>query len=292
MLSATSLPMIHRQHQHIRSLIWLWSFAAFTMWIIMFANAAHAEDANQGKKTFNLSEVHQIDVSDFYQVTLIQGDKEYVTATGPSQALANIDGQFQGNVLSLGSKTDALLPISLEIGIKNLEKLVLENVLETKIESLNADKLSLASVGTGLLSLGKISAQKLKITSHGTGEIWGELLTSTDVNLTVSGSGNVNIFELKANHLRTNISGSAGVHIDHVGEVETSAISLSGSGLFDAANLIMHQAEIAIAGSANALVNVLENLDVSTSGSGTVTYYGNPNIDSGIFGTGLVRRAF
>ncbi len=254
--------------------------------------SASAEESSLYSRTYTLSGIEELKISQGYDVKVIQGDKEFVRASGPQDVLSQIFAEFHEGRLSIHSQTGALLPVAIEVGVQSLEKVVFENVSFAQIDQLSGKSLKISRSGDGKLYLGDIRSNSLKIVSQGTGEILGDTLMSDDLSLTISGTGQINVHSIQANHLHSSISGSAGVYIDKVGEVDTSAIQLSGSGLFDAANVIIHEAEIAIAGSANALVNVLENLDVNTSGSGTVTYYGNPDINTGIFGTGLVRKAF
>jgi hypothetical protein len=265
---------------------------AIALGALLSLSANAADESSLYSRTFNLTEIRELKISQGYDVKVIQGDKEYVRASGPQEVLSQISAEFYEGRLSIHSQTGALLPVAIEVGVQSLEKVVFENVSFAQIDHLKGNSLKISRSGDGKLYLGDIRSNSLKIVSQGTGEILGDTLTSDDLSLTISGTGQMNIHVIKANHLHSSISGSAGVHIDKVGEVDTSAIQLSGSGLFDAANVIIQEAEIAIAGSANALVNVLENLDVNTSGSGTVTYYGNPDINTGIFGTGLVRKAF
>ncbi len=254
--------------------------------------SANASESNLYSKSFQLSGIRELEISQGYQVKVIQGNHEYVRATGPQEVLSLISAEYTEGKLSISSQTGGLLPVTIEVGAKSLKRLTFESVSYAEVEELTGESLKISRSGDGQLHLGNIRSNSLKLVSQGSGQIHGDTLISENLSLTLSGTGQINVHSIQANHLQSSISGSAGVYIDKVGEVDTSAIQLSGSGLFDAANVIIHEAEIAIAGSANALVNVMENLDVNTSGSGTVTYYGNPNINTGIFGTGFVRKAF
>lgn len=261
--------------------------------VMLFTGAvplAHADELYT--KTIELRGVSELEVSDGFRVVISQGEQEFVRATGRPQALANIDASVSGNRLLLSAKSyQGEMPVLLEIQLSEFERIALLAVDEAKLGDLQTEKLRLSIQGAGRIHFGHIQSDLLKLSFDGSGEITGDGLSSEEMQLRLSGSGNVAVDYLEAQQFDLNIAGSAGVHLTSQGKIDTSNVHLSGTGVFSAANAVTRAAEIDIAGSASVWVHVIEYLNVSTSGSGTVTYTGNPNIDTGIFGSGIVRRA-
>lgn len=67
--------------------------------------------------------------------------------------------------------------------------------------------------------------------------------------------------------------------------------TISGSGEVRAADLEVEECEVRISGSGDVEVNVKQALDATISGSGSVSYRGNPNqVNSHSSGSGKVRK--
>jgi len=107
--------------------------------------------------------------------------------------------------------------------------------------------------------------------------------------LSSSGSGNLYLRDLEAEELRARISGSSDIEVE--GGVDRQEISISGSGNYDAAELDCASTSIRISGSGDAAVVARESLKTSVSGSGDVSYWGNPqHVDTHTSGSGDVRK--
>ena len=120
----------------------------------------------------------------------------------------------------------------------------------------------------------------------GSGAIIGEnQFVVDDLDLAISGSGNMNL-ALDADDIEATISGSGDLYLE--GLADHLDFRVSGSGDLKAFNLEVNRADIAISGSGDAEVYVLDFLDVRISGSGDVLYRGNPSIDARVSGSGKV----
>jgi hypothetical protein len=113
-------------------------------------------------------------------------------------------------------------------------------------------------------------------------------LTVKDLTgLAVSGSGSVGISRLATTSLVTKISGSG--MITATGTAENQDLDISGSGRYQADQLIGKTVKVVISGSGSADVHATEALDIHLSGSGTLTYSGNPQrVTQEISGSGKV----
>lgn len=124
----------------------------------------------------------------------------------------------------------------------------------------------------------------------GTGNIQVVNKFSSLENLSVFNSGSGHIFcndsLLIANFLNIDMSASGSVQL--MGVVATQNINISGSGDYQAFNLVSDECIISIPGSGSAEINVSTTLDAFISGSGNIYYSGNPVISSSITGSGSI----
>jgi Putative auto-transporter adhesin, head GIN domain len=113
-------------------------------------------------------------------------------------------------------------------------------------------------------------------------------LTVKDLTgLEVSGSGSVNVSKLATTSLSSKISGSGKITAN--GTADDQDLDISGSGRYQAEQLIGKTVRVAISGSGSADVHATEVLDIQMSGSGTLTYTGNPpQVTQEISGSGKV----
>ena len=113
-------------------------------------------------------------------------------------------------------------------------------------------------------------------------------LTVKDLTgLEVSGSGSVNVSKLATTTLSSKISGSGMISAN--GTADDQDLDISGSGRYQGQQLIGKRVKVAISGSGSADVHATEVLDINMSGSGTLTYTGNPpQVTQEISGSGKV----
>jgi Putative auto-transporter adhesin, head GIN domain len=103
----------------------------------------------------------------------------------------------------------------------------------------------------------------------------------------VSGSGSVTMSKIATAALSTNISGSGSVTAS--GTAEDQNLKISGSGRFQAEQLTSKTVKVDISGSGVASVRASDVLDIQMSGSGTVTYTGDPKqVTQQVSGSGKV----
>ncbi len=129
-----------------------------------------------------------------------------------------------------------------------------------------------------------------RLSISGSGDVFvTKKLTTDELDLNISGSGSLSIDSLDANRLETNISGSGDLFITAIDTVETEKIDISGSGEIHTFNVPAKKVDIRVSGSGECEVYAIEELEVDISGSGNVTYKGNPIIDQRISGSGSIK---
>lgn len=113
-------------------------------------------------------------------------------------------------------------------------------------------------------------------------------LQASDLNIKISGSGDVNVFCPISSSIDVNISGSGKLKLSSEGICEKATYKMSGSGDLFAFDFETKKVNTNISGSAKMQLNVMEILDAKISGSGNITYKGNPKVNSKISGSGKV----
>ncbi|HEU4729577.1 MAG TPA: head GIN domain-containing protein [Kofleriaceae bacterium] len=106
----------------------------------------------------------------------------------------------------------------------------------------------------------------------------------------ISGSSHVVLHGLQADRLAIDVSGSGTFRGD--GAVHQLAIEITGSGDLALDQLAAERASVKVLGSGNVSIAVSQALEVHITGSGTVTYQGNPSeLKQDVTGSGhLVKR--
>lgn len=128
----------------------------------------------------------------------------------------------------------------------------------------------------------------LGVSGSGRAEI-KDAVKADDLSLNVSGSGKIFTNNIAVNDLNSSISGSGDIIVGE-GNAASGSISISGSGNYAGENAKIASVDISISGSGNCITNITESLKASVSGSGNVTYAGNPpRVDARVSGSGKVR---
>ena len=136
-------------------------------------------------------------------------------------------------------------------------------------DSFKTGSLSLAVSGSGRLILNDVSSEAL--------------------NCSISGSGNIIINNASGKELRCSVSGSGNITLKGNDSFSTADISMSGSGKYNGESLKIETAKIRVAGSGNCNCHVTQSLEASVTGSGKITYVGNPTkIDTRTTGSGKI----
>jgi hypothetical protein len=106
-----------------------------------------------------------------------------------------------------------------------------------------------------------------------------------NMELKVDGSGNIDVAAYNGTHLSANISGSGSITANG-GETNIEDIRINGSGSVNLSGVRAQEVTTDISGSGDITVTASGTLNVHTSGSGNVYYYGYPAVYSTISGSG------
>ena len=162
--------------------------------------------------------------------------------------------------------------------------------------------------GSGdLIAQTKIKSDNLDVRVSGSGNLTADI-DAADVNGKVSGSGDLGL-KGKMKSLDSDISGSGKISfqgdVDGMVEIGISGsgrfmasgsaneikTNISGSGRVLASDLVVDKCNVRISGSGSVEINVKNSLEANISGSGSVTYKGNPSqVNSHASGSGSIRK--
>ena len=142
-----------------------------------------------------------------------------------------------------------------------------------------------SEVVDGTLRLG----EKSNLTIHLTKPVTYRVSMKDISGLMISGSGTVTAATITAPSLGVDLSGSGKITVG--GAVDQQDLAISGSGAYQAKDLQTKIASAEISGSGNATVTVSDKLDAQLSGSGQLTYYGNPpEVTQEVSGSGRLTK--
>lgn len=162
-----------------------------------------------------------------------------------------------------------------------------------------AEKLNgIAIAGSGDVELTNgLKTDDLKISVAGSGDISGNNLSCTDLDISIAGSGDINSGNISCNTLKVSVAGSGDMKLSNVTATSTSAsvagsgtailsgttqdasFSVAGSGDLLASDFKATKVSASVAGSGDIKCHATDFLKVRTSGSGSVGYKGNPELD-------------
>ncbi len=262
--------------------------------IIAFVLITSASIA-QKRETRDVSVFTKISFRSSGKVYVKQGAPQKVEIEGSAETLEKIKTKVEDGKLSIGPEEKW-----------NSWSWGDDDKVTVYITVATIDGLSVSGSGDMIVET-KITGNNLKLNVSGSGSLQAEMDVA-DVDADVSGSGDMNL-KGKCKNFTSDISGSGSVKlnasiagkadfdISGSGEVEATGSSqsvkaeITGSGKVLAADLVTDKCEVRISGSGDVEINVKTELDARISGSGTVSYKGNPSrVNSDASGSGKVRK--
>ncbi len=157
--------------------------------------------------------------------------------------------------------------------------------LEIVVTAPDFNKIKMA--GSGSVYASNILTDQMEIIQLGSGNIKIDELYASGVNLNLAGSGNIRVNQ-KCADLEVDVAGSGNIMLS--GYAEKSDYKIAGSGKIAGKGLVNDYCEANILGSGNLHTTVRGKLYARICGSGSVFYYGNPEVEKEISGSGNVMK--
>lgn len=142
---------------------------------------------------------------------------------------------------------------------------------------LKTDDLKIAVAGSGDISGNNIACQDLSISIAGSGDISSSNVTCQNLKVSVAGSGDMKLSKITATSTSASVAGSGTVVL--TGITQEASYNVAGSGDLLATDLEAKKVSASVSGSGDIKCNAVDFLKVRTSGSGSVGYKGNPELD-------------
>jgi hypothetical protein len=250
----------------------------------------------QKRETKNVGTFNKVAFRTSGKLYLRQGSPQKVEVEGSSEVLSNVNVEVEGSRLVIEFNDNG--------NHKNWND---DDKLKVYVTAENIDAISVSGSGD-VVGETKFTSSSMDLKVSGSGNLAAEVEVSGSLDADVSGSGEIQL-KGKCKNIESNVSGSGRVSINNniaetasfdvsgSGRIEASGTAssvithISGSGKVLAANLETNKCDIHISGSGDVEINVKETLDAIISGSGSVSYKGNPNhINSNSSGSGHVRK--
>jgi len=252
----------------------------------------------QTKETRNVGSFTKLSFRFPGKLILKQGSTQSVVLEGDKEVLEKIETEVENGKLSIGREDKFRF---FDWGWDTHDRIT-AYVTMTNIEYIGV-------AGSGdLIGEGKFSTGDVDLRVSGSGSLQIEVDAKGKLNADVSGSGDVGVkgncqnFDSSISgsgkvNAQVSVAGKADVSISGSGKLTASGTAneikarISGSGKVLAANLEVSKCNVHISGSGDVEINVKDALDASISGSGSVTYKGNPSqLNSHSSGSGKVRK--
>lgn len=193
-----------------------------------------------------------------------------------------LDIKVKDNTLYIGFKKDV------HVSYKKLE-------VRVSAETLNG--LSVSGSGDIVLKNGLETSDNLNLNVAGSGDIKGSSIKCKNLSTSIAGSGDINVDNISCNNLKVSVAGSGDLIMKNAtaldtnasvagsgtatisGSTDTASYSVAGSGDLQVSDFQAKRVSASVAGSGNIKCYATEFLKARTSGSGSIGYKGNPELD-------------
>lgn len=238
---------------------------------------------NYVTKQIKVSDFDQIAVSGSLDVTYTQqSGKPKVEIYTSDNIVDLLDIYVKNGKLNLGFKKNVKVSYNkLEIRVTS-EDLNAVNVAGSGdfkfTNGLKTDQLKMNVAGSGDITASNIQcSQEFTANVAGSGDIECKQLKATDMDISVAGSGDLKIENAQVTSANASVAGSGTVKIS--GNADKANYSVAGSGDLYANDFKVQNISASVAGSGDIKCHAVEHLKARVSGSGTIGYKGNPELD-------------
>lgn len=238
---------------------------------------------NYVTKQIKVSDFNQIAVSGSLDVTYTQqSGKPKVEIYTSDNIVDLLDIYVKNGKLNLGFKKNVKVSYNkLEIRVTS-EDLNAVNVAGSGdfkfTNGLKTDQLKMNVAGSGDITASNIQcSQEFTANVAGSGDIECKQLKAADMDISVAGSGDLKIENALVTSANASVAGSGTVKIS--GNADKANYSVAGSGDLYASDFKVQDISASVAGSGDIKCYAVEHLKARVSGSGTIGYKGNPELD-------------
>lgn len=192
-----------------------------------------------------------------------------------------LDIYVKGNTLHVGFKKNVNVSydkLEVRVSTEQLNGISLAGSGDVELKNgLKTDELVISVAGSGDVNGDNITCTNLNVSVAGSGNINGKNITCDDLQASVAGSGDLKLNNVTANSAQASVAGSGTATLS--GSTQEATYSVAGSGDLFASDFVAKKASASVAGSGDIKCHATDFLKVRTTGSGSVGYKGNPELD-------------
>lgn len=249
----------------------------------------------QKKVTRDVGEFSRLNFGVPGTLHLKQGSTQSVVLEGDPELLEKIEATVSDGRLSI-KKADEWRrwnwgseKITAYVTMKDIRGLAVSGSGNMEGEgTLRANEIDLAVSGSGNMNVNIEATGEMEADVSGSGRMVFKGRCS-DIDADVSGSGDMRLTLESTEEASFSVAGSGSIEVS--GSADRVETSISGSGVVRGADFQTRICGVSITGSGNVEMGVSEELDARITGSGSVSYRGNPDkVNSHSTGSGRVRQ--
>lgn len=212
-----------------------------------------------------------------------------------------LDIRVKDNTLYIGFKKNVSVSynkLEVRVSAEKLNGIAVAGSGNVELKNgLKTDNLKISVAGSGDVNGNNISCTDLDIAIAGSGDINSSDINCNNLKVSIAGSGDLNSSNITCNNLKASVAGSGDMKLSNVtthftqasvagsgtatlsGSTQEAEYSVAGSGDLFASDFVAKKASANVVGSGDIKCHATDFLKVRTSGSGSVGYKGNPELD-------------
>lgn len=210
-----------------------------------------------------VSDFTQVIIKEHHEGELIitQGKRESLTIEAPQDIMGRIVTKVEDGKLFISTSGSF---------VQKVQDFVDTSLSKEKIKyTLSVKRLfNLEIMGIMYATIGSLKTRNLAIKFNGAGRVNFDSITTDILDIRLANVGSMNL----------------------AGKVNEQIVKITGSGSYQAPDLLSKVATIIMKGVGSATIWVEDNLDVQVVGVGTVSYYGSPQVKSNIAPVGNLKH--
>lgn len=212
--------------------------------------------------------------------------KLYVTSSALDKVLVNGSSEFNVNGDLRAERLDVTLNGSGDVNFNGVHSnshvtVTLNGSGDVLFRrEAKAGNISLALNGSGDVNCAILTAEKVKAGVAGSGDIDIDEVAALELSLSVAGSGDLEAHRIMANNVQAVLTGSGDMKLS--GTCDNAELNLTNSGNISAKNLEAMNVKSSVIGSGSIECHAQKELSASVTGSGDISYRGNPSIISSV----------
>ena len=207
--------------------------------------------------------------------------KPHVEVYTSDNVLEALDVIVESNVLKIGFKKGYKISyndLKIRVQSPNIEGVYISGSGDVDLKpGIQTNHIVLSIAGSGDIDFNDLTATDLEVTIAGSGDVEGKHVTCNALKSSIAGSGDIDLENLVAGTVKASSAGRGEVELK--GTSETATYSIAGSGDIKARGLVVKRVEATTTGSGDIECHATDFLKVRTTGSGSVGYKGNPQLD-------------